>query len=209
MATNPLPNFSIYWAGFKSNLHELHRAGWTINIDENHYNKTYNLAINNHLLKIVGLCGNITDEFLQNYKRNPDRCRGLRFEGTDWYPTLQMQYLSFKVAINIVGTGDINYRFARVDGLDIMPSHTMNLEDMLPKEKEHITEAGIIVPEYTIPELMGLIKEKQAPRQKEIRERLRKSTNPNIIQEEFKIIGISQEQLNAPIAQPGIRATPS
>jgi len=196
VATNPLPNFSVYWAGFKAKLYDLHRSGWTVSIDENFHNRTYSIAIQNHLLHVVGLCGHITDDFLMGYKRNPDRARGLRFENIDHFPTLQMQYLSFKVQINIVA--DHRYStFSRVDGIDVMPGHTIDLETVLPNnEYVKAPESEIVVPEYTIPELMGLIKERQAPRQKEIRERLRKETNPKIITENINIVSVSGEILN-------------
>ena len=59
------------------------------------------------------------------------------------------------------------------------------------------------MPDYSIPELMKLIKEKQAPRQQEIRDRLKKETNPKIKQE-ARIISLDTNI--ASLAQSGIRA---
>jgi len=194
--TNNLPNFNIYWVGWKTDLYTLHKAGWTVNIEENHCDRTFSIAINNTLLKVVGLCSRIDDSFFKGYKRYPDMARGLRFEARDHFPTLQMQYLSFKIAINIVAQNTYS-RFSRASAVDIMPGHTINLEDVLPNnEYVKAPESEIIVPEYTIPELMDLIKERQAPRQKEIRERLRKETNPKIITENINIVSVSGELLN-------------
>ena len=95
------PNFGIYWAGFKSTLYDLYKSGWTIHVDKEYADLTYSIAINNQLLKVVGLVNRINCEFINDYQRNPDRARGLRFENNHIFPTIQMQYLSFKIAINI------------------------------------------------------------------------------------------------------------
>lgn len=196
MATNGLPNFSLYWAGFKSTLLDLHRAGWQINSEENIYNRTLSIAIKNPLLKVVGLCS-VDSTFLMQYRRSPERSRGLRFECNDMFPTLQMQYLSFNIEIRIVGNRSSDYKFSRVENIDIMPEHTIKLSELLDYKKYN--DSDILVPDYTIPELMQLIKEKQAPRQKEIRERLKKETNPNI-KIEAKIISLDTHLKNARIA---------
>lgn len=180
-----LPNFSLYWAGWKTTLFDLSRAGWTINIDHNYHDRTYSLAINNPLLKVVGLCNRITDNFLVQFGYYPDRCRGLRFEGTDTFPTLQMQYLSFKIAINIVSDQVVGMRFNQVEHIYANPfkDAEIDLSTLLGGGYVEAPESEVIVPDYTIPELMKIIKEKQAPRQKEIRDRLKKETNPKIKQE--------------------------
>ena len=187
METNGLPNFSLYWAGFKSTLYDLHKSGWEINTEENLYNRTLNIAIKNPLLKVVGLCSHINSEFLQIYRNRPERTRGLRFEDNNVFPTLQMQYLSFNIEIKIVESGFSFNKFSRVESIDIRPEHTVKLSELL--DYKTYNDSDILVPDYTIPELMNLIKEKQAPRQKEIRERLRKETNPNI-KVEAKIISL-------------------
>lgn len=200
MATNGLPNFSLYWAGFKSTLFDLHRAGWQINSEENIYNRTLSIAIKNPLLKVVGLCS-VDSTFLMQYRQSPERSRGLRFEDNNYFPTLQMQYLSFNIEIRIVGNSSSDYKFSIVENIDIMPEHTIKLSELLDYKIDYkkYNDSDILVPDYTIPELMQLIKEKQAPRQKEIRERLKKETNPNI-KIEAKIISLDTHLKNARIA---------
>ena len=96
-------------------------------------------------------------------------------------------------------------RFSKVEHIYPYPhkESEIDLGTLLGGGYVEASDSGIIVPDYSIPELMKLIKEKQAPRQQEISDRLKKETNPKIKQE-ARIISLDTNI--ASLAQPGIRA---
>lgn len=182
-----LPNFSLFWCGWKSSVYELARSGWQIYTDVNPHNLTYNLALKNTQLHVIGISNTLCMDFLRRFNNNPDSIRGMRFEDRDCFPTIEIAYMSYKVEIHIQSESFGVFR--ETNEVAMLPTHSViKLEDCLPHTRLKEEETKIIVPSYTIPELMTLIKEQQAPKQKEIRERMRRDTPIETL--EAKIVSI-------------------
>jgi hypothetical protein len=171
MVINDIPNFKLHWLGWETEIYRLAQLGWNFFTDVDHYRLTYNLAIQNNRYNIIGYVQNIDMSLIQSLRN--DYARGLSWDTPTgkkhWFPSLTVQYLNFKNAIQIVEMSNDAHRFSKVDEVYIEPRRDscVNLTDLLPGQEQK--ESRIIVPEYTIPELMNMLKEKQRPMQDEIR----------------------------------------
>lgn len=203
MEIKDIPNFGLFWNGWKTTIFELAQQGWNIYTEKNIYERRFNLAFEHYEYKVVGLSVGLDETWIYAIRDDTGWARGHKGESGSFFPTIPVQYLNFKININIVGSNPTFNRFTQVDKVYSYPdpNYTIDLTSLFPK-KELVKENNIIVPEYTIPELMKFIKEKQAPKQKEIRERLRKETNP-IIKEEARIITLN----NAPHSSARVKSS--
>lgn len=192
MAIDRLPNFSLYWLGWNSSIFDLARDGWTYHIDTNYYVNVVTLALTNSRFNIVGISEYMSYDLfkeLRGFNNSEYYYRGKKYNDNNWYPTIKINSLSFKGTIKIVAHSAMNHSFKKVDFVEIDPMthQTIDLSELFPKN--NIQDNKIIVPEYTIPELLQMVKEKQAPMQKEIRERLAREKHTEKL--EAQIISIN------------------
>lgn len=171
MGIEKIPNFGLHWIGWETDVYSLARQGWNFYTDTDYMYRSYSLAMQNDKYNIIGYIQRIAMEFMEEYGYK------IREESLNnanhWFPKLPVNFLNFKQAITIQNLGVQNATFSKVEEVYSMPHSTsIKLTDLLPDNKKE--ESRIIVPEYTIPELMNMIKEKQRPMQDEIRKAQRK-----------------------------------
>lgn len=157
----------VFWAGWESDTLSLQRKGWEISAEQDIASMRFRIAIRNVNYRIYGISKLIPyEEFREVYVGDNPRYQGMT-------PPIHIQYMASRMEINIMDN-DMD----KFHPIDALPSVVINkkrksLEDFMmfrPIAKSN----EIIVADYEVGQLLDMIKNKQDPKQAELRERKRK-----------------------------------
>ena len=175
---NPIVN--LHFAGWTSNSYDLQRNGWDLSVDENPYDCSLRFAIRNESLGLYAISS------VETYPRKA-------FITDPFF--LERFPLHFHLQQMTDGKAKIYYHhglstFRPINTQpDIECIEPKSIEDFVLFRKISPESADIVIPEYNIDRLLEMALELQEPKQKEIRERIRKEKDKS--NEEF------QEYLNS------------
>lgn len=156
----------VFWAGWESDTLTLQKQGWEISAEQDIASMRFRIALRHVGLRIYGLSQMIGyAEFRDLY--SSDNMMGRPT------PPIHIQYMASRMEINIIDNSMQNFY-----PVDAQPSIMINQQRKSIEDFMMFRPIGkaneIVVAEYDVAELLDMIKNKQDPKQAEIREKKRK-----------------------------------
>ncbi len=170
------PNIRVFWAGFQSTTHELGRVGWRVEAYQQPEMRRLQLAFINKPLGLVGLSQMEEFDYMRYHAPQSGYVDIQQME-------IKCHMIPKEAQIAVSHTMEGMFHAVNTEP-DMVTSSVKSIEDLFlfqPKKE-------ILVEPSTIPEMMELILKQQSPKQKEIREKYRKTTKREIHKEEQKLI---------------------
>lgn len=166
-ATLKNPIFRLYWAGWESDTLKLQSNGWQISTQQDVYRNSIRFAVHHPKFQISGMTDPV-DFYFRGM--NQHEMFSMNFPPV----TLRWMASHFEVRMHVTNTEMMNW-----DAIDATPAiidqQVKTLEDFkIFRPLNPINE--IIIPQADVSMLLDDILKKQDPKQKEIRDRMRKDS---------------------------------
>lgn len=161
------PNMIIEFQGFQSSVARLSSAGWDIQADQNMERRTIQMVFTHNYLSLILISEMREFDFFGEQRYDYARICDIRMKAQHYTPDTR-----------ILRTLDFN----NLCSVETVPrfeeQEVRTLDDLLLFKPK--TDNQVIVKSATVSEMLEEIKKQQAPKQAELREKLRKSRRREI-----------------------------
>lgn len=163
----------VIWAGWQSDTYTLQRCGWQLSAQENVFDRGIILAIKHPSLRVHGY----SDMLDFNHRVMGERSHDVRkyLERRQFIFNMQ---LAEQVQLHVMGEPHFK-------GVDATPTYTeskiKSLEDLAYFQAMPKPESDIILPPPSFDEILQMALDHQAPKQKELREKARRTMGHGMI----------------------------
>lgn len=166
----------VVWAGWESDTLTLQRCGWRISADESQYGSRVGIAIHHKELDTYG----VSDMMDFDYMRRRIGQYNSMQEMLRMQPLVFGMQMAQQVQVHMMMQE--SPRYMPVDATPMRMEESLeNLEDLALFHSMPKPEKDIILPPPSFDEIMQLALEHQAPKQKELREKARRTVGSGLI----------------------------